>query len=92
MLTYHVIPGRFSPTNLDGTHTTLQGGKLMVTGPRDHPWVNDAVVPCGGITTANAMLCLVDTVLTPPTGSCSVVVWHSTKLRFDHDGAPAEAP
>ena len=33
LLTYHVIPGRFSPTNLDGTHKTLQGGELTVTGP-----------------------------------------------------------
>lgn len=24
LLTYHVIPGRFSPANVDGTHTTLQ--------------------------------------------------------------------
>jgi uncharacterized surface protein with fasciclin (FAS1) repeats len=66
LLTYHVIPGRFSPTNIGGTHKTLQGGDLSVTGAPDHLWVNDALVLCGGITTANATLYLIDTVLTPP--------------------------
>jgi uncharacterized surface protein with fasciclin (FAS1) repeats len=66
LLTYHAIPGRFGPTNIDGTHTTLQGGELTVTGPPNHLWVNDALVLCGGITTANATLYLIDTVLTPP--------------------------
>jgi uncharacterized surface protein with fasciclin (FAS1) repeats len=60
------IPGRFSPTNIDGSHTTLQGGELTVTGPANHLWVNDALVLCGGITTTNATLYLIDTVLTPP--------------------------
>jgi uncharacterized surface protein with fasciclin (FAS1) repeats len=69
LLTYHVIPGRFSPTNIDGTHQTLQGGKLTVTGPPDHLWINDALVLCGGITPANATLYLIATVLTPPPGS-----------------------
>lgn len=66
LLTYHVIPGRFSPTNIDGTHKTLQGGELSVTGSPDRLWVNDALVLCGGITTANATLYLIDTVPTPP--------------------------
>jgi uncharacterized surface protein with fasciclin (FAS1) repeats len=70
LLTYRVIPGRFSPTNIDGTHQTLQGGELTVTGPPDHLWIiNDALVLCGGITTANATLYLIDTVLTPTPGS-----------------------
>ena len=66
LLTYHVIPGRFSPTDINGTHTTLQGGELSVTGPADRLWVNDALVLCGGISSANATLYLIDTVLTPP--------------------------
>jgi uncharacterized surface protein with fasciclin (FAS1) repeats len=65
LLTYHVIPGRFSPTTIDGTHKTLQDSNLSVTGAPDHLWVNDALVLCGGITTANATLYLIDTVLTP---------------------------
>ena len=68
LLTYHEIPGRFSPTNIAGRHPTLQGGDLSVIGPPDHLWVNDALVLCGGITTANATLYLIDTVLTPPPG------------------------
>jgi uncharacterized surface protein with fasciclin (FAS1) repeats len=66
LLTYHEILGRFSPTNIDGTHKTLHGGDLSVAGAPDHLWVNDALVLCGGITTANATLYLIDTVLTPP--------------------------
>ncbi|MEO3759994.1 fasciclin domain-containing protein [Mycobacterium sp. B14F4] len=66
LLTYHVIPGRFSPTDINGTHTTLQGGELSVTGPADRLWVNDALVLCGGIISANATLYLIDTVLMPP--------------------------
>jgi uncharacterized surface protein with fasciclin (FAS1) repeats len=66
LLTYHVIPGQFSPAIIDGTHQTLQGGDLSVTGAPDHLWVNDALVLCGGITSANAALYLIDTVLTPP--------------------------
>jgi uncharacterized surface protein with fasciclin (FAS1) repeats len=66
LLTYHVIPGRFSPTNLGGAHNTLQGGELTATGSPNHLWINDALVLCGGITTANATLYLIDTVLTPP--------------------------
>ena len=66
LLTYHEIPGRFTPTNIDGTHKTLDGGDLSVTGAPDHLWVSDALVLCGGITTANATLYLIDTVLTPP--------------------------
>jgi uncharacterized surface protein with fasciclin (FAS1) repeats len=66
LLTYHEIPARFSPSNIDGSHKTLHGGDLSVTGAPDHLWVNDALVLCGGITTANATLYLIDTVLTPP--------------------------
>jgi uncharacterized surface protein with fasciclin (FAS1) repeats len=68
LLDYHVLPGRFEPTTLDGTHQTLQGGELRLTGPPNRLWVNNALVLCGGITTANATLYLIDTVLTPPPG------------------------
>jgi uncharacterized surface protein with fasciclin (FAS1) repeats len=69
LLTYHVIPGRFSPTILGGAYKTLQGGELTATGSPNHLWINDALVLCGGITTANATLYLIDTVLAPPPGS-----------------------
>ena len=66
LLTYHVVPGQLSPTNIDDTHQTLQGGDLSVTGPPDRIRVNNALVLCGGIRTANATIYLIDTVLTPP--------------------------
>ena len=69
LLTYHVVPGRLSRPTLGGTQQSLQGGELTVTGFPDHLWVNDALVLCGGITTPNATLYLIDTVLTPPPGS-----------------------
>ena len=65
LLNYHVIPGRFSPTDLNGTFKTLEGGELSVTGPPDRLWVNDALVLCGGIISFNAAIYLIDTVLTP---------------------------
>jgi len=66
LLTYHVVPGQLSPDNINGAHKTLQGGDLSITGPPDHIWVNDALVLCGGIRSANATIYLIDTVLTPP--------------------------
>src|SRR4051794_30875453 len=32
ILTYHVVPGRLSPAELDGTHQTVEGKDLTVTG------------------------------------------------------------
>jgi uncharacterized surface protein with fasciclin (FAS1) repeats len=65
LLNYHVVFGRFSPADINGTLRTLQGGELSVTGPADRLWVNDALVLCGGITSSNATLYLIDSVLTP---------------------------
>jgi uncharacterized surface protein with fasciclin (FAS1) repeats len=66
ILTYHVVPGRISPAQLDGTHKTVQGADLTVTGPADNLKVNGASVICGGVQTANSTVYLVDTVLMPP--------------------------
>ncbi len=60
---------RSGTATVNGTQQSLQGGELTVTGPPDHLWVNGALVLCGGITTANATLYLIDTVLTPPPAS-----------------------
>ena len=49
-----------------GTHTTVQGAQLTVTGDGDHLMVNNANVVCGGIQTANATVYLIDSVLLPP--------------------------
>lgn len=66
ILTYHVVPGQILPEDLPGTHTTVQGADLEVTGSGDDLMVNDAMVICGGVQTANAVVYLVDTVLMPP--------------------------
>lgn len=66
ILTYHVISGQLSPSQIAGEHTTVEGQKLTVTGSGDSLKVNDANVICGGVKTANATVYLIDGVLTPP--------------------------
>ncbi|GAA5032975.1 fasciclin domain-containing protein [Microbacterium fluvii] len=67
ILTYHVVPGQIEPADIAGTHTTVEGSDLEVTGSGDEWMVNDATVICGGVQTANATVYLIDTVLMPPT-------------------------
>nr|WP_281170718.1 fasciclin domain-containing protein [Nakamurella lactea] len=66
ILTYHVISGQLSPSQIDGTHTTVNGAKVTVSGSGDNLKVGDASVICGGVHTANATVYLIDTVLMPP--------------------------
>ena len=67
ILTYHVVPGQISPNNIAGTHKTVQGQSVTVTGMGDSIKVNNASVVCGGVQTANATVYLIDSVLMPPT-------------------------
>jgi uncharacterized surface protein with fasciclin (FAS1) repeats len=67
ILTYHVVQGQLSPDEIEGTHTTVQGADLEVTGSGDDIVVNgESAVICGGVETANATVYLIDTVLMPP--------------------------
>ena len=67
ILTYHVVPGQVLPADIEGTHTTVNGADLEVTGSGDDLMVNgQAAVICGGVQTANATVYLIDTVLMPP--------------------------
>lgn len=66
ILTYHVVPGQASPTQVIGMHKTVQGADVDVTGGGSAIKVNDAGVVCGGVRTANATVYLIDTVLMPP--------------------------
>ena len=66
ILTYHVVKGQASPDKIAGTHTTLQGGTVTVTGAGDNLKINDAGLVCGGVKTANATVYMIDTVLMPP--------------------------
>ena len=65
ILTYHVVPGQIEPADIAGTHETVEGGSVDVTGSGDDWMVNDAKVICGGVQTANATVYLIDTVLMP---------------------------
>jgi uncharacterized surface protein with fasciclin (FAS1) repeats len=66
ILTYHVVNGQASPNRVIGTHKTLQGASVTVTGMGNNIRVNNAGVVCGGVSTANAQVYLIDTVLMPP--------------------------
>jgi uncharacterized surface protein with fasciclin (FAS1) repeats len=66
VLTYHVVEGQLAPEQVVGTQTSVQGGDVKVTGSGDNLKVNDASVICGGVTTANATVYLIDSVLMPP--------------------------
>jgi uncharacterized surface protein with fasciclin (FAS1) repeats len=66
ILTYHVLPGEILPADIDGTHTTVEGQTLTVTGSGNNIQVNGANVICGGVHTANATVYLIDTVLSVP--------------------------
>lgn len=66
ILTYHVVQGQQSPNTVDGTHPTLQGAEVNVTGQGNDLKVNDAGLVCGGVHTANATVYMIDTVLMPP--------------------------
>jgi uncharacterized surface protein with fasciclin (FAS1) repeats len=66
ILTYHVVQGQASPSQVDGTHKTLQGADLNVTGQANDLKVNTAGLVCGGVHAANATVYMIDTVLTPP--------------------------
>lgn len=66
ILTYHVVPGQIAPDEIVGTHTTVQGATVEVTGEGDELMVGDAAVVCGGVQTANATVYMIDSVLMPP--------------------------
>lgn len=65
ILTYHVVPGKISPSEIVGTHKTVEGGSVTVTGSKDALKVDGANVVCGGVKTANATVYMVDSVLMP---------------------------
>ncbi|MEV4121570.1 fasciclin domain-containing protein [Micromonospora sp. NPDC049645] len=66
ILTYHVVKTQLSPDTLAGTHETLQGGDVTVTGSGTSFTVDGAsMVVCGNVSTANATVYIVDSVLMP---------------------------
>ncbi|MCG2620853.1 fasciclin domain-containing protein [Arthrobacter sp. I2-34] len=66
VLTYHVVQGQLAPADVPGSHKTVEGTAVKVTGSGDNLMVNGAKVVCGGVKTANATVYLIDEVLMPP--------------------------
>jgi uncharacterized surface protein with fasciclin (FAS1) repeats len=66
VLAYHVVEGKLSPEMLAGTHKTLQGGTIEITGSGEDFKVNGrSSVVCGNVQTANATVYIIDNVLMP---------------------------
>lgn len=71
ILTYHVVAGQLTPAELAGTHKTLEGASITVTGSGESFTVtggaasNTANVICGNVQTANATVYIIDSVLMP---------------------------
>ncbi|RBY92040.1 fasciclin domain-containing protein [Blastococcus sp. TBT05-19] len=73
VLTHHVIPGRLSPEDLAGTHTTLNNDEVTIEGSGEDFSIAmdgtvvgmEASVICGNVQTANATVYVIDQVLKP---------------------------
>jgi len=67
ILTYHVVAGKIAPDQLAGTHKTLEGATLKVSGSGDSFTVGAANAPivCGNVPTANATVYIIGSVLMP---------------------------
>jgi uncharacterized surface protein with fasciclin (FAS1) repeats len=67
VLTYHVIAGKIAPDQLAGTHKTLEGDTLKISGSGADFTVGaqQAHVVCGNVPTANATVYIIDSVLMP---------------------------
>jgi len=65
-LEYHVVQGELTKDQLPGTHKTLQGSSITITGSGDSYTINGtAKILCGGIMTKNAVVNVIDAVLHP---------------------------
>jgi uncharacterized surface protein with fasciclin (FAS1) repeats len=69
ILTYHVIPGQLSPAQVAGTHKTVEGGEVTITGAGEALKFDQSGLVCGGVHAANATVYMVDTVMMPPAKS-----------------------
>jgi uncharacterized surface protein with fasciclin (FAS1) repeats len=74
VLTHHVLPGRLTPAQLVGQHTTLNGDTVTIGGsgtdlsvPADRTLAGarPATIVCGNIPTTNAAVYVIDQVLAP---------------------------
>lgn len=67
VLTHHVVGEAIAPEDLSGEFETLAGDTLTINGSGESATIGDekATVLCGGITTANATVYVIDTVMMP---------------------------
>jgi len=73
VLTHHVIPGRLTPEELAGTHTTVNNDEVTIEGSGENFTIatdgtilgTEASVICGNVQTANATVYIIDQVLKP---------------------------
>ena len=67
ILTYHVVAGQLSPDQLAGTHKTLEGDTLKISGsdPNFVVGTQKASIVCGNVPTANATVYIINSVLMP---------------------------
>ena len=73
VLTHHVIPGRLTPEQLAGTHTTVSNDQVTIEGSGENFTIAmdgtitgmQASVICGNVQTANATVYIIDQVLKP---------------------------
>ncbi len=79
LLSYHVVLGQLYPEDVHGKLTTLQGNQVTVSGKGGDIKVDDtAKVVCGGITTANGVIYMIDTVLNPANSIASTTTSTTT--------------
>jgi uncharacterized surface protein with fasciclin (FAS1) repeats len=67
ILTYHVVAGKLTPSQLDGSHKTLEGATLKISGsdPDFVVGTQEASIVCGNVPTANATVYIINSVLMP---------------------------
>jgi uncharacterized surface protein with fasciclin (FAS1) repeats len=76
VLTHHVIPGRLTPAQLAGQHTTVANDTVTIAGSGTTFTISGdqtisgqpASVVCGDVQTANATVYVIDQVLKPAKG------------------------
>ena len=69
ILTYHVVAGELAPDQLAGSHKTLEGATLKISGsdPNFVVGTQKASIVCGNVPTANATVYIINSVLMPKT-------------------------
>ncbi len=65
VLTHHVVAGQLSPEDVAGEHETLAGDMITVEGSGEDFTAEGAAVVCGNVSTANATVYVIDTVMMP---------------------------